>query len=145
VFGFAQVLETSQIAFSIPSKIEEISPAVDKLVEAAKSLGFPAENQADMEIAAFEALANAVIHGNQQDASKQVHILCKCEAGIDVSIVVRDEGPGFNPQSIPDPTAKENIESEHGRGILMMRAFMDDVRYEAGGTEVHMRKRIRGR
>jgi len=131
-----------QFKFSIPSDINAIGPAVDKIIEAIEKAGCLPENHSDMEIAAFEALANAVIHGNGQDAHKKVHITCHCESGEDVAIVVRDEGRGFDPRRVPDPTQPENLESEHGRGILLMKTFMDDVRYEAGGTEVHMRKKV---
>jgi serine/threonine-protein kinase RsbW len=131
-----------QLKFSISSDINAIAPAVDKLIDAIRAAGCLPDNFSDLEIAAFEALANAVIHGNRQDADKQVHITCRCQCGEDVAIIVRDEGPGFDPQRVPDPTRPENLESEHGRGILLMKTFMDDVRYEAGGTEVHMRKKV---
>lgn len=131
-----------QFQFSIPSAIDAIGPAVDRIIEAIKNAGCLPANSADMEVAAFEALANAVIHGNREDAAKQVHITCRCQLGHDVAIIVRDEGRGFDPGHVPDPTTAENVESEHGRGILLMRAFMDDVRYEAGGTEVHLRKKV---
>ena len=60
--------------------------------------------------------------------------------GGEVSIIVRDEGKGFDPAKVPDPTAIDNIESEHGRSIYLMRALMDEIRFEQGGTELHMRK-----
>jgi anti-sigma regulatory factor (Ser/Thr protein kinase) len=56
--------------------------------------------------------------------------------------VIKDEGPGFDPARVADPTAGENIEAEHGRGILLMKTFMDEVRYENGGKEVHLRKKL---
>lgn len=130
-------------SFSMRSEVGSIPESVDKLVQLLKASGCLNDKQTDIEMAAFEALANAVIHGNREDASKQVHIHYACRPGEDIAIVVRDEGTGFNPEKVPDPTAPENIEAEHGRGILMMRAFMDEVRYEAGGTELHLRKKLR--
>lgn len=130
-------------SFSIPSEIARIPSCVDKLVELLKASGCLQDKQTDIEMATFEALANAVIHGNHEDASKQVHIQYACRPGEDIAIVVKDEGTGFSPEKVPDPTAPENIEAEHGRGILMMRAFMDEVRYEAGGRELHLRKKLR--
>jgi len=98
-----------------------------------------AGNEEDIAIALREALANAVIHGNHEDPAKQVYVGCR--GGSDeVSIVVRDEGQGFNPDDVPDPTAPENIKSTHGRGIYLMRTLMDEVRFERGGTVVYMRK-----
>jgi len=96
-------------------------------------------NEEDIEIALGEALANAVIHGNHEESGKQVYVGCR--GGTDeVSIVVRDEGQGFDIDNIPDPTAPENIKSSHGRGIYLMKTLMDEVRFERGGTVVYMRK-----
>jgi len=130
-------------SFTMPSEVASIPSCVDKLVQLLKSAGCLEDKQTDIEMAAFEALANAVIHGNREDASKRVHIHYHCRPGEDIAIVVKDEGQGFSPERVPDPTAPENIEAEHGRGILMMRAFMDEVRYEANGTELHLRKKLR--
>ncbi len=129
--------------FSFPSEISEIGPAVERISEMFKKSGCAADQISDIEIAAFEALGNAVIHGNRQNPDKRVHISCHCEPGKEMSIVVRDEGTGFDPKRVPDPTSAENLESEHGRGILLMRTFMDDVHYEAHGTEVHMTKKLK--
>ena len=93
----------------------------------------------DVEIAVREALANAIIHGNHEDRRKYVHITCRCEPH-EVSIAVKDEGKGFDVKNVPDPTAPENIGSVHGRGIHVMKALMDEVRFEEGGVVVHMRK-----
>ena len=134
--------ETTGGDFSIPSEIDAIGPAVDKVIQLIGRAGCAQPRQTDVEIAVFEALANAVIHGNGQDRRKRVHILCRCQPGQRLSIVVRDEGAGFDPVKVPDPTAPENVESDHGRGILLMRAFMDEVQFAAGGTEVHMCKRL---
>jgi serine/threonine-protein kinase RsbW len=59
----------------------------------------------------------------------------------EVSIAVKDEGKGFDTDNVPDPTAPQNIGSVHGRGIHVIRALIDAVRFEEGGTVVHMRKR----
>jgi serine/threonine-protein kinase RsbW len=99
-------------------------------------------SEEDIEIALREALANAVIHGNHGDPGKQVYVGCR--GGTDeVSIVIRDEGQGFDIHAVPDPTTPENIASNHGRGIYLMRTLMDEVRFERGGTVVYMRKTAR--
>lgn len=94
----------------------------------------------DVELALREALANAVLHGNRQDSEKRVHISCEIQFRGGVSIIVRDEGQGFDPAKVSDPTTVNNIESHHGRGIYLMRALMDEVHFERGGAEVRMRK-----
>jgi len=96
----------------------------------------------DIEIALREALANAVIHGNHEDTGKHVYV--GCHVGTDeLSVMIRDEGQGFDFSEVPDPTSPDNIKSSHGRGIYLMKTLMDEVRFERGGTVVHMRKSLR--
>jgi serine/threonine-protein kinase RsbW len=71
---------------------------------------------------------------------KLVHVGCCCEDAEGVFIVVRDQGLGFNPNNVPNPPAIENLEAKHGRGIYLMKLAMDEVSFERGGTEVHIRK-----
>ena len=96
--------------------------------------------EVDIEVALREALLNAVIHGNREDPGKRVYLRVRCRADGEVSIAIRDEGAGFESGSVPDPTAPEHRLSTHGRGIYLMRALMDEVSFEEGGTVVHMRK-----
>jgi serine/threonine-protein kinase RsbW len=125
---------------SLPSEVAAISPFVDKLMLLLRNCGCVSEGVSDVEIALREAMANAIIHGNREDRRKYVHVTCCCEPD-EVSIAVKDEGKGFDTNSLPDPTAPENIGSVHGRGIHMMKALMDEVRFEEGGVAVRMRKR----
>jgi serine/threonine-protein kinase RsbW len=124
---------------SLPSEVTAISPFVDKLMPLLTNCGCVPEGVSDIEIALREALANAIIHGNHQDRRKHVHVTCRCEPG-GVSIAVKDEGKGFDINNVPDPTAPENIGSIHGRGIHVIRALMDEVRFEERGAVIHMRK-----
>ena len=64
----------------------------------------------------------------------------RCELRKGISLVVKDQGEGFDPYAVPDPTAAENISADHGRGIWLMKTLMDEVSFERGGTEVRMRK-----
>lgn len=95
-------------------------------------------------LALEEALVNAIRHGNRSDASKRVHVHCKISAER-VWIEIRDEGPGFDPRSIPDPTEEENLENPSGRGIMLMRTFMSRVEYNDKGNCVVMEKLRAGR
>jgi serine/threonine-protein kinase RsbW len=96
-------------------------------------------SEEEIEIALREALANAVVHGNHEDPGRQVYVSCRC--GIDeVSLVIRDEGQGYDLGELPDPTAPEYISSSHGRGIYLMKNLMDEVCFERNGAMVYMRK-----
>jgi serine/threonine-protein kinase RsbW len=124
---------------SLPSEVTAISPFVDKLMRLLRNCACVPEAVSDVEIALREALANAIIHGNHEDRRKHVRVTCRCEPD-EVSIAVKDEGKGFDTHNLPDPTAPENIGSVHGRGIQMMKALMDEVRFEEGGAAIYMRK-----
>ncbi len=124
----------------MPSEIKAISPLVKRLMRLIEGSRYVAGNESAVELALQEALSNAVVHGNRMDAHKLVQICCQCELGKGVSIVVTDQGQGFDPKVVPDPLAVERLEAEHGRGIHLMKLAMDEVSFQHGGTEVHMRK-----
>jgi serine/threonine-protein kinase RsbW len=128
-----------ELEHSLPSEVAAISPFVDKLMRLIRKCGCADEGESDVEIALREALANAIIHGNHENPGKHVHVRCRCEPS-EISIAVKDEGRGFDVDTIADPTAPENQGSIHGRGIYLMKALMDEVRFEEGGVVVHMRK-----
>jgi len=100
----------------------------------------------DMEIglALQEALANAIVHGCQGDASKTVTCRVEFPQPAEMLIVVRDSGPGFEPKEVPDPLSPEGLQSNHGRGIRLIRGLMDEAHYERGGTELHMKVLLQG-
>ena len=124
---------------SLPSEVSAISPFVDKLMLLFRKCGCVSEGESDVEIALREALANAIIHGNHENPRKHVHVRCRCNPD-ELSIAVKDEGRGFDMNKMPDPKAPESTGSVHGRGIYLMKALMDEVRFEEGGVVVHMRK-----
>src|SRR6266852_3243938 len=128
------------LSITMPSEINAISGAVDWLMSMIHECNCVPGDECDVEIALREALANAVLHGNHQDAEKKVQINCRIQFGGEVSIIIKDEGRGFDPKKVSDPTAIVKLESEHGRGIYLMKALMDEVYFEQGGAEVHMRK-----
>ena len=124
----------------MPSEIKAISPLVTRLMRLIEGSRCVAGNESAVELALQEALSNAVVHGHRMDAHKLVQIRCQCELGKGVSIVVTDQGQGFDPKAVPDPLAVERLEEEHGRGLHLMKLAMDEVSFERGGSEVHMRK-----
>lgn len=78
---------------------------------------------------------NAIKHGNGMDPNKEVHVTCQVD-DIQTRITIRDEGTGFNPSDVPDPTDEDNLEKPGGRGIMLMKAFMTEVSYSEDGNEV---------
>ena len=127
----------------MPSAIQVISPLVDRLMRLIEESQCIPGAEPDVELALREALDNAVVHGNQEDPETKVHIRCRCEPGKEISIVVTDQGKGFDLGKVVGNGLTSDPASEHGRGIQLMKAYMDDVHFERGGSEVHMRKRSR--
>jgi serine/threonine-protein kinase RsbW len=128
---------------SLPSRIEAISPSVDQLMRFILNFRNADGSETEIEVAVREALANAVIHGNGEDAYKRVYVECRCYMDGEVSVKVRDEGQGFDFNAVPDPTTPENRIFTHGRGIYLMKTLMDDVFFDDGGAVVNMRKKSR--
>ena len=95
-----------------------------------------------IELALREALANAIVHGNQEDPHKRVYVVCRCSTDGEVSITIQDEGKGFSSGAVSDPTVPENRLLTHGRGIYVMKTLMDEVDFEQGGAVVHMLQEI---
>lgn len=93
-------------------------------------------------MAAEEALVNAVKHGNRYDPDKTIHICCLISPK-KIQIIITDQGSGFDPEAVPDPTSPENLCKEGGRGVKLMRSFMSQVRFNAAGNQVMLEK-IRG-
>jgi serine/threonine-protein kinase RsbW len=124
----------------MPSDVKAISPLLERVIRLIEESRCVAGEEPAVELALREALNNAVVHGNRLDPGKLVQVYCRCELGKELSLVVRDQGIGFDPDGVPDPLALENLQSEHGRGILLMRSQMDEVSFKRGGTEVHMHK-----
>ena len=106
---------------------------------AAAGLGQP--QVYDVTSVAHELAANAVVHGAKEDPSKVVECLVACDEQRGILIIVRDPGPGFDPQAIPSCTVGENLYSNHGRGIFLINQLMDEVQFHKNGTEIHMVKR----
>jgi serine/threonine-protein kinase RsbW len=124
----------------MPSKIQSISPLVDHLMMLIEGSQCVSGKEFDVELALREALGNAVVHGNQEDPSTKVHIRCRCQPGKEISIVVTDQGKGFDFEKALGSDLALELAAGHGRGIRLMKAYMDDVHFERGGSEVHMRK-----
>jgi serine/threonine-protein kinase RsbW len=125
----------------MPSEIGAISPLVERLMRLIEGSHCITGEEPAVELALREALNNAVVHGNRLDAHKLVQVRCRCKVGEGISLIVSDQGQGFDPRTVSDPVAVENLEKAHGRGIHIMKLVMDEVSFEQRGTEVHMCKR----
>jgi serine/threonine-protein kinase RsbW len=90
-------------------------------------------------LATEEALVNAIYHGNDSDAGKNVHVVCRL-SGDRIRIEISDEGGGFNPSALPDPTENDQLHVPCGRGVMLMRAFMSRVEFNEQGNAVVMEK-----
>ena len=90
-------------------------------------------------LATEEALINAIHHGNGSDARKNIHVVCLL-GGDRIRIEITDEGRGFDPSALPDPTCDDHLHTPCGRGVMLMRAFMSRVEFNARGNGVTMEK-----
>lgn len=129
--GFAGRME-----FSFPSDVRFVSPAVDEVVASCRRLAVPGSRATlNLRVAVGEAVANAILYGNREDPDKRVSI--EVELGADrVRVTVADEGEGFDPAAVADPTLPGNRERSHGRGLFLLRTLMDEVRYNEKGNRV---------
>ena len=132
-----------EIDFWMPSEVQAISPLVERLLVLLEGSQCARGEEFNVEMALREALGNAVVHGNHEHPRAKVHIRCRCWPCKEISIVVTDQGKGFDVGKTGDNGLALDLISEHGRGIRLMKAYMDDVHFERGGSEVHMRKRLR--
>jgi serine/threonine-protein kinase RsbW len=129
-----------KITLTIPADPEAISQAADEIMSKVSEIECAAGKEFEIETALREALANAIKHGCNNDPSKHVQCCVACEEDRGMLIIVRDPGQGFDPLVLPDCTVGENLYDNHGRGIFLINELMDEVKFERGGTEIHMRK-----
>lgn len=120
---------------TIPSSTEQVYQLESFVASLQQWVGFDDEVYAQIMMALSEAVTNAIIHGNKEDEEKTVHILAHDLNG-KLSISVKDEGEGFDPQAIPDPLKEENLLKEGGRGVFLMNQFADEVDFSENGSKL---------
>ncbi len=130
---------TQKLKFpSDPTQVSCVEPFVSRV---ARRFNLPEDVHGNMLVSLTEAVTNAIIHGNCNDLSKTVSISLRRQKDA-VAIRVTDEGKGFDPKRISDPTSAENIECCGGRGIFLMKNLADDCKFFRGGRGVEMRWKI---
>jgi len=123
----------------IPSVMTEGVKLVEAVMRDVEDRGFDETARFAIRLALDEAIANAIRHGNESNPAKMVQVEYK--VGSDsFRISICDDGLGFKPDDVPDPTLDENLERPCGRGVMLMRAYMDDIAYNARGNCVTMVK-----
>ena len=144
-----KALEKDKLALrfreTIPSTFEALEEVLENLLALARELECDAGHLEDAELALREALVNAIIHGNRSDPEKKVVVSCFCQPHRGLLLAVQDEGPGFDPKKVPDPTRAECLLRTHGRGLFLMRRSMDHVRISHSGRRVTLLKRLHPR
>jgi serine/threonine-protein kinase RsbW len=130
----------------IPSTLQALDEVIETLMILAREMKCDSRRLEEVELALREALANAVIHGNQQDPDKNIVVRCFCQPDRGMLLIVEDEGMGFNPSQVPNPTHAECLLQTHGRGLFLMKRLMDHVRISRRGrhgTRVTLLKRLK--
>ena len=142
--GRRRTPKKTQHVFSdrIHSTTDAIEPVIHHVMKAVHHWGCANGHCEAIELALREALANAIIHGNRSNARKTVAVDCFLQAKDTVLLVIRDQGSGFNPSHVSNPTSPENIYRAGGRGIFLIRHFMDEVEFGDGGREIRMQKHV---
>lgn len=128
----------------IASRFELLDMVQTVLAQISTMLGFDDEAVHYMSVAVRESVVNAIKHGNRRDESKRVGVEFTLHPKA-LEVQVKDEGKGFDPSTVADPVAPENLLKADGRGIFFMKQFMDEVSYvfpRGGGTVVRMLKRV---
>jgi serine/threonine-protein kinase RsbW len=129
---------------TIASRLEELEAVQELIGKAATAFGLTEDIAYWMELTISESVINAIRHGNQSDPAKKAYLSISCD-GQSVEVIVDDQGEGFNLEELADPTQAENLLKPCGRGILIIRSFMDEVKLtarEGGGTRLRMLKRL---
>jgi serine/threonine-protein kinase RsbW len=129
---------STRFVLALPSDLAMVEAAVGYLVDRCRAYSFEGHRlELNFRVSITEALANAVLYGNDNDPDRTVLV----EVTLDterVIIRVSDEGEGFDPSTVPDPTRPENLHRSGGRGLFLIRSLMDEMQYNDRGNSVQM-------
>ncbi len=126
------------LAITVPTQLSYKTPLVYRIVKELAAKGqLPWTGSHRAELCMDEAITNAMIHGNKQDAQKNIHVIV-CGDAERWGVIIEDEGEGFGPDQVPDPNDMESLFRETGRGILLMDAYLDKLQYSRKGNRLMM-------
>lgn len=134
-----------RVSYTLDSTLETVDSAEQAAGKVATEAGFDEDEVMRISMAVREAAVNAVLHGNAYDPGKKVSLVLERTA-VDLVITIRDQGKGLDMSKIPDPLAPENLLKTSGRGIFLIRSFMDEVQIHPSqtGTEIKLIKHVHG-
>jgi serine/threonine-protein kinase RsbW len=132
--------DDTSLHFTIPSLLAATRDVLQQIMHEVERHHYDEKSAFAIRLALEEGLMNAVKHGNKLDAAKSVHIEAKVTAK-STTLTIEDQGCGFERCDVPDPCARHNLLKPSGRGILLMEAYMDEVKFSRGGRKVRMVKK----
>src|SRR5215470_14018457 len=143
--GTVRLMLQNRVSYTLESTLETVNSAEEHAGRVATEAGFDDEEVMKISMAVREAAVNAVLHGNSYDPNKKVTLAFE-RTPKDLVITVRDQGKGLDTSKIPDPLAPENLMKTSGRGIFLIRSFMDvvEIHPSQSGTEFKMIKHVHG-
>jgi serine/threonine-protein kinase RsbW len=143
--GPNRFMSQDRVSYTLDSTLETVNNAEETASRMAAEAGFDDEEIMKISMAVREGAVNAVLHGNAYDPNKKVTLAFE-RTPDNLVIIIRDQGKGLEASKIPDPLAPENLLKTSGRGIFLIRSFMDEVEIHPSqtGTELKMIKHVRG-
>ena len=129
--------EPVDLEIHIASCTREGLAVQERLISLMQTFEYSSRDVFAMRLSLEEAITNAIRHGNRQDPDKQVHVICRVDT-LRIEVIVTDQGEGFNPDEVPDPTLEEFLERPSGRGLMLMRAYLSVCQYSEGGRRITM-------
>ncbi|HTV64318.1 MAG TPA: ATP-binding protein [Bryocella sp.] len=132
-----------RVSYRMESTLDSVNKAEAMADQIAAQAGLDEDTRSGVSMAVREGMINAILHGNNYAPDKRVNLTFEQTPG-EMIVTITDEGHGFIPDEVPDPLAPENLLKTSGRGIFLMRAFMDEVRFRKAepGTEITLIKRL---
>lgn len=125
-----------RVYLEFPSSVRFVRDVVDEVVDACERLAFSGTRATlNLRVALGEAVANAILYGNREDPTKLVYVKAELSSG-QARVTVSDEGPGFDPSTIHDPTLPENRQRSHGRGLFLVRSLTDELQFNEPGNSI---------